>query len=117
MKLLIVDDSAAMRRTIRSIVANADDEVTECEDGSEIVDVYKEIQPDFVLMDIKMPYMNGIEATSNLITKFPEARVLIVSNYNDEELREEAKSAGVEKYFIKDDLMEVKNYIQQAEKL
>ncbi len=112
MKLLIVDDNKEMRKSIRSIIASNGDLVFECENGSTVLSVYTKEMPDCVFMDINMPIMNGIEATEKLIKNFPKARVIIISNYNDDELREEAKSAGAEKYFIKDNLMEVKNYIK-----
>lgn len=112
MKLLIVDDSAEMRKSIRSIVADPDDTIFECENGSLVNAIYTKEKPDYVLMDINMSEINGIKATANLLKKFPKACVLIVSNYNDKELREEAKIAGAEKYFIKDNLIEVKKYLQ-----
>ena len=112
MKLLIVDDSKEMRRSIRSIVADAADSVCECANGSLAVAVYTKEQPDFVLMDINMRKMNGIQATENLRKIFPEARVLIVTNYSEREFREEAMEAGAEKYFLKDRLMLVKEYLQ-----
>lgn len=115
MKLLIVDDSAEMRKMIRTIVATPTDVVFECENGSLVLGVYTKEKPDYVLMDINMPVMNGIIATAVLIKNFPEAKVLIVSNYNDEVFREEAKNAGAEKYFIKDTLIELKNYLQTRE--
>lgn len=112
MKLLIVDDSKEMRKSIRSIVAGPADSVFECADGSLALTAYTKEHPDFVLMDINMPEVNGIKATRDLKKAFPEARVLIVSNYSDKEFRDEAKEAGAEKYFLKDSLMLVKDYLQ-----
>ncbi|MCK9425959.1 MAG: response regulator transcription factor [Ignavibacteriaceae bacterium] len=112
MKLLIVDDSKEMRKSIRSIVATPADMVFECEDGRNVVTAYTEAQPDYVLMDIRMPKVNGIKATENLKKRFPEARVIIVTNYSDSEFREAAKAAGAERYFLKDNLLDVKNYLE-----
>ncbi|MBU1099106.1 MAG: response regulator transcription factor [Bacteroidetes bacterium] len=111
MKLMIVDDSAEMRKSIRSIVTNTRDTVFECENGSQVLPIYVKEHPDYVLMDINMPVMNGIEATRNLIAKFPEARVLIISNYNDDEFRKEAEESGAIKYFVKDNLIDIKTYL------
>lgn len=113
MKLLIVDDNAAMRNMIRNIVAVPSDFVSECEDGSEALNVFQFIQPDVVLMDMQMPKMNGITATRNLKKKFPNANVIIVSNFNDQEFRDEAKEAGASSYFTKDNLIQLKQFIHQ----
>ena len=112
MKLLIVDDNPDMRRLIIKSVSESTDTAMECVDGSKVNEAYTNLNPDFVLMDINMPIMNGIEATRNLKKLFPEARVIIVTSYSDLEFREEAKDAGVEKFFLKDNLMDVKNYIK-----
>jgi len=113
MKLMIVDDSLAMRTMIRSVVANPNDIVSECADGSEVVEIFQETFPDVVLMDLQMTAMNGIAATRNLKKHFPEARVIIVSNFNDQEFRDEAKQAGAISYFTKDNLIQLKQFIHQ----
>jgi len=116
MKLLIVDDNQKMRKMIRSIVAELDDTVFECENGDEAVHLYKQTMPDFVLMDIGMPRVNGLIATENLKKEFPEARVLIVTNFSDKEIYKSAEEAGAEKYFMKDDITEVKKYLIDQKK-
>ena len=110
---MIVDDSSAMRQMIRSVVAYPNDSVTECEDGIDVVDAFQKIHPDVVLMDLQMPKMNGIKATRNLKKEFPDAKVIIVSNFNDQEFRDEAKEAGASSYFTKDDLIQLKTFIHQ----
>jgi len=113
MKVMIVDDSSAMRSMIRSIVVSANDTVSECGDGSEVVEAFERYKPDVVLMDLQMPNMNGIRATKDLKQKFPEANVIIVSNFNDHEFRDEAKNAGANSYFTKDDLIQLNHFIHQ----
>lgn len=113
MKLMIVDDSSAMRRMIRSMVAYPDDAVCECEDGADALSVFPTAKPDVVLMDLQMPKMNGIQATMRIKKEFPEANIIIVSNFNDQEFREEAKEAGASSYFTKDDLIQLQQYIHQ----
>lgn len=110
---MIVDDSMAMRQMIRSVVANPNDTISECTDGSEAVETFQQTYPDVVLMDMQMTTMNGIAATRNLKKKFPEARVIIVSNFNDQEFRDEAKEAGAISYFTKDNLIQLKQFIHQ----
>ena len=113
MIILIVDDNPDMRKLIRSSITVSTDTVDECVDGSKVMDAYANLHPDFVLMDINMPVMNGIEATRNLKKQYPEARVIIVTSYSEIELREDAKEAGAENYFQKENLMELKNYLTQ----
>ena len=65
MKVLIVDDSEPMRRTIKTFVADLVHEVIERGDGSEAKAAYCEHQPDFVFMDLKMTAMDGLTATTS----------------------------------------------------
>ena len=68
MKVLIVEDNQAMRRMIRRIVAVVADEISECGDGATACALYRELRPDWVLMDIEMGEVNGIEASAILPT-------------------------------------------------
>ncbi len=108
MKILIVDDNAAMRRTIRNIVALPDDETRECSDGTSLVPEYDSFRPDWVRMDLRMEPVNGIAATRILKAAFPQAHVAIVTNYGQEEYRDEAGSAGAERFFLKDNLTAIR---------
>jgi len=114
MKILIVDDNAVMRQTIRSIVAAPDDVTAECEDGSSVISCYESFHPDWVLMDLKMSRTNGIAATRQLKQSHPEARIAILTNYGDQEFRDEAHSAGAERYFMKDNLPEIRQQLLQS---
>ncbi len=113
MKILIVDDSPVMRMTIRSIVAAPADLVAECKDGSSVIPAYESVHPDWVLMDLKMTRTNGIEATRQLKQNHPEAHVAIVTNYGDQEFRDEAKAAGADEYFLKDNLPAIRRRLQE----
>lgn len=111
MKILIVDDSPVMRQTIKSIVAQKDDETSECSDGRAVIGAYEAFRPDWVLMDLRMDPVNGIQATRALKAAFPDAHVAIVTNYGDQEFRDEAKAAGAEKYFLKDNLPAIRDQL------
>lgn len=104
MKFLILDDSAIMRQAIKNIVAQPGDETVECPSGMGVVGAYEAFRPDWVLMDIKMEPVNGIEATQELKAAHPEARIAIVTHYGDEEFRDAAKAAGADAFFLKDNL-------------
>lgn len=105
MTILIVEDDAEMRRLIRSLVAPAAGRLLECSDGLQAVAAYEEHTPDWVLMDLKLPLLDGIEATKRIRRRFPEARIVMVTNYDGAELRAAAGDAGVFAYVSKQDLL------------
>ena len=81
MKVLIVDDNEQARWMIRHYLRECANEFRECDDGAEAVSAYTEFQPDWVLMDWEMKQVHGLAATRRIIADFPEARILIVTNY------------------------------------
>jgi two-component system response regulator DegU len=107
--ILIVDDSARVREAIRTIVDNPGYQYFECDNGSKVLDLYREIRPDWVLMDIKMPGINGIQATRDVKAEFPDARIVIVTNFDDEEFRDAADEVGARAYILKEDLIQLRD--------
>lgn len=107
MRLLIVDDNTSVRRLIRSIVASVAEEIQECESGITALAAYLEYHPDFVLMDIEMKELDGIAATVQIKAAHPAAKIIMVTNYDDAELREAARDAGACGYVLKHSLLEV----------
>src|SRR5215470_17985253 len=105
MKVLIAEDNPSMRRMIRRAVAGVADEISECNDGAAACSLYGELRPDWVLMDIELGQVNGITATRRIKAEYPEARVVIVTSYDDEQLRGAAKVAGACGYVLKEDLL------------
>jgi len=111
MKVLIVENSEPMRRVIRSLLNDLVEEFVECIDGSEALAVYNQHQPDLVLMDLKMNGVDGIEATRRITRAFPDARVIIVSQYDDATLLQAARSAGAESIVSKSDLFPIRRIL------
>ena len=111
MKILIVEDNEQMRRMVKSLVTDMCERVFECGDGAEAVLVYKEHCPDWVLMDIDLPEVDGISATRQIIAADPQAQVMIVTNYDDADLREAARSVGACEYVVKQNLIEVRRIL------
>ena len=112
--LLIVDDDARMRSLIRSIVADLVDTVAECADGASAQAMYAQQQPDWVFMDVAMPQVNGFNATLKIRSDHPQARIIIVTGQEGESLRAEAESAGAVGYVMKDDLFDLRSYLQEG---
>jgi len=114
MKLLLVDDNAATRSLIREFVSPLASEITEVADGADAVAAYARLSPDFVIMDLMMPGIDGIAATQRLLAQDPDAEVLIVSQFDSREAREKCRRAGARKYFTKDDLSALRRFLTAA---
>jgi CheY-like chemotaxis protein len=114
MKILIVDDNAKMRRALRSLLADSATEFVECEDGAEALAAYTTHQPDFVLMDVAMPRMDGITATRQIISAAPMARIIILTNFAHEDLRRAAQAAGACGYVLKENMLELRQLLQAS---
>ena len=110
-KLLIIEDNPAVRRVIRSIVTSLAEEIYECADGVDALAAYLAQHPDFVLMDIAMSRLDGIAATRQILAADPEAKVIIVTNYDEADLREAARAAGACGYVLKENLFEVQRLL------
>ena len=111
MRVLIVDDSEPMRRMIKTYLADLVEQSFECGDGSEALSAYRTHQPDLVLMDLKMGQVDGLEATRQIRQIFPKARIVIVSQWDDPQLRAAAHTAGAEAYVGKSDLLPLRRIL------
>lgn len=114
MKLLIVDDSQRVRGLIKRLVGGLCEAVRECADGSEALAAYEEFHPDWVLMDIRMREVDGLEATRRIVAADPEARVMIVTNCDDQQMRERARVAGACGYVLKENLWSLREILATA---
>ena len=111
MNLLIVEDNQQMRRMIKQVVGDLALQMHECGDGSEALPAYTRHRPDWVLMDVRMKEMDGICATRQIKSVFPEANIMIVTDYDDDALREEARLAGARAYVVKENLQDVRRIL------
>ncbi|MBL8206429.1 MAG: response regulator transcription factor [Blastocatellia bacterium] len=111
MKVLIVEDNQRMRQEVKFCLREVANEIGECEDGAEALDAYTALQPDWVLMDLEMRYVDGITASRQILAAFPTARICILTNHNDELLREAAQQAGTRKLVLKEDLNQLANIL------
>lgn len=104
MTVLIIEDNAGVRRLLRRAVQEIATTIWECGDGVEALAAYKEHLPDLVLMDVRMPIMDGLTATRQIRRAYTEARIIIVTDCDDEETRAAASEAGAWGYVLKQDL-------------
>ncbi len=103
-KLLLVDDQRLMRDGLRTLLELEDDlQVTaEAENGRQALEAYTRYRPDVVLMDIRMPEMDGVEATRRILQADPQARIIILTTFDDDEYVFEGLRAGALGYLLKD---------------
>ncbi|MEZ4593486.1 MAG: response regulator transcription factor [Chloroflexota bacterium] len=103
-RILLVDDQRLMRDGLRTLLELEPDlaVVGEVGNGQEAVQIYAELQPKVVLMDIRMPVMNGVEATERLCQDWPGANIIILTTFDDDEYIFEGLRAGAKGYLLKD---------------
>lgn len=112
MKLLIVDDNSETRKLIRNIMKPHGHAIVESENGYDAVELYAVHKPDYVLMDIEMEGMDGIKATEAIKAEYPEARIIIVTMFDDARLRTAAAHAGADGYVLKENLTELPGLLE-----
>jgi DNA-binding NarL/FixJ family response regulator len=101
-RVLLAEDNAAMRQTLRDLLEDEGFEVVgEAVDGVEAVALAQTVVPDVVLMDLRMPRLNGLEATQAIKQVVPQVRVLVLSAYADAGLSQDAQAAGADGYVVK----------------
>jgi DNA-binding NarL/FixJ family response regulator len=107
--VLIVDDQPLVRTGLRVLLeAEPDIEVVaEAGDGAEAVALATRLDPDVVLMDIRMPVMDGIEAAAEIARRGLLARVLLVTTFDPAEYLDAARAAGASRVLLKDEVPEV----------
>jgi DNA-binding NarL/FixJ family response regulator len=101
-RVLVVDDTASIRTEIRLLLEDAGLEVVgEADHGAEGVILARELRPDVVVMDVRMPILDGIAATSYITRELPGTRVIVFSAFDDAELAESARAAGAAGFLTK----------------
>lgn len=110
MKFLIAEDSSRMRDSIKRFI---DSKIPnhhtfyEAADGTEAVDIYNRVCPDWVLMDIEMEPMDGLVASKTILTSDPSAKIIILTSFDDAGYRKAAREAGAWAYILKEHLNEI----------
>jgi DNA-binding NarL/FixJ family response regulator len=103
-QLVLVDDQSLIRRGLRALLkTDLELEVIgEAENGREAIALVEILQPDVVIMDIRMPVMDGVEGTQAICQRFPQVKVLVLTTFDDREYVAKALHAGASGYLLKD---------------
>jgi len=103
-QILLVDDQHIIRQGLRSMLElNPDMQVIgEAENGKRALEEVSKLQPDVVLMDIRMSIMDGVAATEAIVQQFPDSKVLVLTTFDDDEYVLKALRLGAKGYLLKD---------------
>jgi len=104
-RILIADDHAMIRNGVRGLLSGDRELVVagEAATGKEAVAQYKTLKPDLVILDISMPDMNGMEVANTILRDDPDARIIILSMYDDEDYISRCVKQGVRGYVVKNE--------------
>ena len=102
--ILLVDDQILFREALRTLISEQTDMgvIGEVGDGASALDSVKRLNPDIVLMDLRMPIMGGVEATRKITETNPEVKVIMLTTFDDDELIFEGLKSGAVGYLLKD---------------
>jgi two-component system, NarL family, response regulator LiaR len=103
-RLLIADDHALVREGLRTMLSGEDgiEVIAEANDGQQALDVCRELGPDLVLMDVRMPVMDGLQATKRIKAEMPKTSVMMVTMHENPDYLFEAVKAGAAGYVLKE---------------
>lgn len=102
--VLLVDDQNLIRQGLKALLELEPDlaVVGEAENGAIAIDRVKELQPNVVLMDIRMPVMDGVTATKEICQQFPQVNILVLTTFDDDIYQATAIKYGAKGYLLKD---------------
>ena len=101
LRIMIVDDSLPARRALKALISQQSGikVIAEASNGLDAIQLIQKQIPDFVLMDVHMPVMDGLEATQSIKRKWPRVKIIILTMYPD--CQAEALSAGADAFLVK----------------
>jgi len=113
MRIMIVDDNDLMLKEISKSVALKTDTMMECKNGESAVLSCSDFNPDWILMDIRMEKMNGILAAEKIKAVMPDVNIAFITSYDNYSYRQAAKSLGIEHYFMKTNLLDIRKVLDR----
>lgn len=112
--ILIVDDQKGVRRLLEELFKKDDWDVHMASDGKEAIEQVEKFLPDIILMDMKMPNMNGLEASQKILQKYSKVNIIMMTAYGEMEVVKKALDAGVKKCITKPfDIMNLRNMVNE----
>ncbi len=121
-RVLIADDHPVVRTGLALMIKYEEgmEAVAQVSNGAECVKLYREHMPDVVLMDLKMPEMDGVQATAAILSEFPAARIILLTTYDGDDDIYRGLRAGARAYLLKDascsDLLETIRIVHTGKK-
>ena len=105
MRITVIDDDKLVAISLKTILeADSSIEVSAIGyDGKEAISLYESVQPDILLMDIRMEHMSGLEAAEQILQKYPDAKILFLTTFSDDEYIVKALHLGAKGYILKQD--------------
>src|SRR5665647_1040763 len=115
-RVIIADDHSLFRQGLKLILMELEDieVIADVPNGKELIEIAGILEPDLIIMDINMPFLNGIEASKILARDHPEIKILVVSMYGDEQYYNSVIENGVKGFILKDaDNSELKTAVRE----
>ena len=111
MKIMIVDDNSEMRALIRRMLGDLAEEIQECGDGQSALAHYEEQGPDWSVVDVGMPGIDGLAVTSRIKSRHPEAQIVIITESSNAQMKAVAFQNGATAFVPKENLLELRTVI------
>ena len=115
-QVLLVDDYPAVRRFLRDLLDGKKHEFVEAANGLEALETFARCRPDWTIMDIEMPEMDGLKATRLIVELDPQAKVIVISQHNGRAFERAAQEAGALTFIHKDNLLKISDLITSQPK-
>lgn len=104
-RLMLVDDQKLLVKSLKRVIESMDDNMTvvaTASDGNEALELLKSVQPDILLLDVRMPGMDGVETARHVSTRYPKIQIVMLTTFDDDDYIKEALKYGVVGYILKD---------------
>lgn len=113
-KILIVDDQKGVRRLLEELFKKEGWSVYTASDGLEAIGMVREATPDIVLMDMKMPNMNGLESSALILNQYPDMIIIMMTAYGEMDVVKKALEAGVKRCITKPfDILSLRDLVNE----
>lgn len=113
-KMLIVDDQKGVRRLLEELFKKEGWEVSSASDGCEAINEVEQVKPEVILMDMKMPNMNGLEAAQKILSKHNDITIIMMTAYGEVDEVRQAMECGVKKCISKPfDIIDLRNIVNE----